>query len=155
MEPDYVFDDFEDDYTRDCERAVERLRETFDTYGLLDALDHLDQIRYILADGPNLEPPEVREELLRLHRLAAVLINDNYSITFEKATPAKLFDLVDDIEHTVFEIYERAEGILDVLHKLRRPLGLSDAEWEERQIPEQKLSEPDDDEQHWDTQDLL
>jgi hypothetical protein len=36
---------------------------------LLEAVDDLDAIRDILADVPNLEPPQLRIDLMRLHKL--------------------------------------------------------------------------------------
>ena len=39
-------------------RTLDRLRAEYDTWQLLDAVDALDEIRGIVGDGPNLEPPE-------------------------------------------------------------------------------------------------
>jgi hypothetical protein len=50
--------------------ALEQLRESFDTYRLLDAVDAVDAIRYRLC-----EPDQVRDDLLHLHDVASALIN--------------------------------------------------------------------------------
>ena len=44
----------------------------FDTMALLEAVDHLDQIRYRVADRDHYAPPEVREQLMELHELTLV-----------------------------------------------------------------------------------
>ena len=40
--------------------------DDFETRDLLDAVDELDRIRGILADGDNLEPPQIRVDLMKL-----------------------------------------------------------------------------------------
>ncbi len=42
-------------------RTLDKLRDEYDTWQLLHAVDALDEIRNLVADGPNLEPPEVRQ----------------------------------------------------------------------------------------------
>ena len=46
------------------------LLDEFDTYELVQAVDDLDSIRGIMADGPNCEPPQLRNDLMKLHGLA-------------------------------------------------------------------------------------
>ena len=50
--------------------VLEQLRESFDTYRLLDAVDAVDAIRYRLC-----EPDQVRDDLPHLHDVASALIN--------------------------------------------------------------------------------
>ncbi len=46
---------------------LDDLRDQYDTTELHDAVDHLDTIRGILDDGDNLEPPQLRDDLMKLH----------------------------------------------------------------------------------------
>ena len=45
-------------------------RTMVDTCELLQPVDHVDSIRFMLADGPNLEPAQLQCDLLKLHDLA-------------------------------------------------------------------------------------
>jgi hypothetical protein len=55
---------------RSITRALEELRDSFDTYRLLDAVDAVDAIRYRLC-----EPEQVRDGILHLHDVASALIS--------------------------------------------------------------------------------
>jgi hypothetical protein len=55
----------------------------FDTMDLLEAVDHLDQIRYRVADQEKLRPPEVREQLMELHQLIFGLMREGRTIPDE------------------------------------------------------------------------
>ena len=63
------------------EETLERLRDEFDTTKLLVAVDELDHIRNVVADGDNLEPPEVRDQLLKLHGIAMAVINEGHPLS--------------------------------------------------------------------------
>jgi hypothetical protein len=99
-------------------RTLERFRDEYDTHKLLDAVDELDRIRGILADGPNLEPPEIRGELLRLHKITSAVVNEGRPIPDDDEKNP--FFLADEIESEISEIHEAAETILDALSELAR-----------------------------------
>lgn len=62
----------------------------FETYDLLAATDDLDIIRGILADGPYLQPPEIRNDLLKLHGLAM-------QASGQRNADSQVFELADDL----------------------------------------------------------
>src|SRR5680860_416343 len=41
------------------------------SFDLLTSVDQLDVIRYILSDSDDLRPPEVRQDLMELHRFSS------------------------------------------------------------------------------------
>ena len=50
--------------------VLERLRRSFETHRLLDAVDQMDRLVELIADS------SFREDLLRLHAMANTIIND-------------------------------------------------------------------------------
>ncbi|WP_299492836.1 transposase [Acaryochloris sp. IP29b_bin.137] len=91
----------------------QHLYENFETTDLLAAVDHLDQVRGVLGDGPNWEPPEMRINLLKLHQLAMDVVNKGY-----KGQAQEMFDLANDLDMEVFGIIESLEAIQRVLTTL-------------------------------------
>ena len=83
--------------------------EDFDTSELLESVDDLDSIRGILADGPRLEPPQLRNDLMKLHGLAMQACRETGEGDRE------LFDLATDVEGDVEDIRDAAERIPDLL----------------------------------------
>ena len=51
------------------EETLQELSDNFDTMDILHAVDQLDEIRALVADRENYRPPEVRDNLLKLHKL--------------------------------------------------------------------------------------
>ena len=100
------------------EQTLERLRDEYDTTRLLVAVDELDHIRNVVADGDNLEPPEVRDQLLKLHGIAMAVINAGHPLPTDGEEG--LLELAWGIESVVGEINEAAETILDTLGELVR-----------------------------------
>ena len=96
--------------------APKRPLADFETHDLLEAVDDLDSIRGTLADGPHLEPPQIRIDLLKLHTLAMQLCNH------DKEPDAELFELAMDLEYQLEEIRDAADRIVKVLG------GLTEAE---------------------------
>ena len=90
----------------------EDLRDEFDTTELLEAVDSLDTIRGILADGDHLEPPQIRTDLLKLHGLAMDVFNRGHPVDEEMTT------LAWDIESQIDEIVEAADRIQKTLTEL-------------------------------------
>ena len=95
--------------------AAKRTLADFETHDLLEAVDHLDQIRGILADGPQYQPLQIRVDLLKLHGLA-MLCNEGGN------NETELIELATDIEYEIEEIRDAADWILEVLR------GLTEAE---------------------------
>ena len=61
------------------EEEWQALYENFETTWLLSAVDQLDKVRGVLADGENWEPPEIRTNLLKLHQLAMDVVNKGWT----------------------------------------------------------------------------
>lgn len=60
------------------------------------AVDSVDSLRAELNDGENLEPPELRSDLLKLHGLAMAVVNEG-----ERDKASKMFDLAMDLENQI------------------------------------------------------
>ncbi len=52
------------------------LHENFETTLLLDAVGHVDELRGYLNDGEYGRPPEIRDDLLKLHGMAMDVVNN-------------------------------------------------------------------------------
>jgi hypothetical protein len=108
--------------------ARPRTLDEFETHDLLEAVDDLDSIRGILADGLNLEPPQVRIDLMKLHELAMRVCNEGEGDTSE------VVELAIDIEDQLEEIRDASDRIIQVLRRIT-----------EAQIEEDETDEEDDD----------
>jgi len=108
--------------------AGPRTLDEFETHDLLKAVDDLDSIRGILADGPNLEPPQVRIDLMKLHELAMRVCNEGEGDTSE------VVELAIDIEDQLEEIRDASDRIIQVLRRIT-----------EAEIEEDETDEEDDD----------
>ena len=86
-----------------------RTLDEFETHSLLEAVDDLDSIRGILTDGPNLEPPQVRIDLMKLHKLAIRVCNEG------EGDSSELMELAIDIEDQLDEIRDASDHIIEVL----------------------------------------
>jgi hypothetical protein len=89
------------------------LYENFETTWLLAAVDQLDQVRGVLADGDHWEPPEIRTHLLKLHQLAMEVVNQGGT-----SKARELFALAGDLEIQVSDMVEALEDIQQTLSKL-------------------------------------
>ncbi len=56
------------------------LHENFETTLLLDAVGHVDELRGYLNDGEYGRPPEIRNDLLKLHGMAMYVVNNGQNI---------------------------------------------------------------------------
>lgn len=105
--------------------------ETFDTERVLEAVDAVDQLRYALGDqeaepGFIPRPPEIRENLMKLHD---IVFNGGYPVSRENLCKAAM--LLEDIEADLSEIRRNAEQAEEVLRDLSRPLPeFSEAEYD-------------------------
>lgn len=95
----------------------------FDTQRLLYAVESLDEIRYLLADIEPTEPyhmprpPEIREKLMKLHRL---VFNDGFAVTRDKLCEADV--LRDEIDSELGQFLAHAEQIKNVLWDLYKAM---------------------------------
>jgi hypothetical protein len=92
--------------------AQPRTIDDFKTNDLLEAVDDLDTIRDILADGPNLEPPQLRIDLMKLHKLAMRVCKEGEDDSSE------LVELAIDIEDQFAEIRDASDHIIEVLREI-------------------------------------
>jgi hypothetical protein len=98
--------------------ALETLQSDYDTTRILDAVSRLDEVRTSLYD-----PEGLREDLLRLHRIAHTLVNGAWLTagTQDEFFVDQVTDVIDQIEQYVADLL----GIRDVLQPLEtlRPDG--------------------------------
>lgn len=91
--------------------ALEALQSGYDTTRMLDAVDRLDEMRTSLYD-----PEGLREDLLRLHRIAHTLVNGAGLTVGTQGEPFvdQMTEVVDQIDQYVANLL----GIRDVLQPL-------------------------------------
>jgi hypothetical protein len=98
--------------------ALDALQSGYDTTRMLDAVGRLDEVRASLYD-----PEGLREDLLRLHRMAHTLVNGaGLTVgTQDEFFVDQVTDVIDQIEQYVADLL----GIRDVLRPLEtlRPEG--------------------------------
>ncbi len=61
-----------------------KLHENFETTWLLDAVGHVDDLRGYLSDGEYGRPPEMRDDLLKLHGMAMDVVNNGWDTDLKK-----------------------------------------------------------------------
>ncbi len=93
----------------------EELYNEFDSTTLLVAVEHLDKMRHHLADN-GYEPPEVRDDLLKLHRI--VMESSNQA----RHSIEDVSDAVNAVEYCIDEIQEQAEKLKAILSDLNNSL---------------------------------
>ena len=98
--------------------ALETLQSDYDTTRILDAVSRLDEVRTILYD-----PEGLREDLLRLHRIAHTLVNGAGLTVGTQDEP--FVDQVTDVADQIDQYVANLLGIRDVLQPLEtlRPDG--------------------------------
>jgi hypothetical protein len=98
--------------------ALEKLQSAYDTTRMLDAVGRLDEVRTSLYD-----PQGLRDDLLRLHRIAHTIVN-GAGLTVgsqDESFVDQVTDVIDQLEQYVADLL----GIRDVLRPLEtlRPDG--------------------------------
>ena len=111
--------------------SLDKLRDEYDTTRLLAAVDAFDKIRSIVG-GSHFEPPETREELMKLHAVASRVINEDEPLSDDP--DENLTEMAWEIEAQVEDISEAADKILRALSDL---VGL---------CPEDEFAEDEDEE---------
>ena len=102
---------------------MQKLYENFETTRLLSAVDSVDALSGHLNDGENCEPPEIRDDLLKLHGMAMAVVNNG-----DKVQAQAFFDLAVDLQSQVWDMKEMLVKIEAVLNDLVNlyPESLSD-----------------------------
>ena len=97
------------------EEEWQTIHENFETTTLLTAVDKIDEVRSHLSDRDYCQPPEIRDDLLKLHQVAMEVVNKGYQ---DNETVSKLFDLANDLDMQLFEIMEAMEFVQNTIEKL-------------------------------------
>jgi hypothetical protein len=87
--------------------------DNFDTMTLLHAVDAVDELRGELNDGEDGSPPQLRDDLLKLHQLAMAVINQG-----SRGRVADLFDLAVELEVQVAGMTTALEQVHETLSRL-------------------------------------
>jgi len=95
------------------EDEQQHLYDNFETRDLLDAVDSIDVARSYLSDGLNFSPPEIRNDIMKLHEYAMQVINHGQTDNIDA-----MFELADDIEAQVNEVIEALTPVRETLDKL-------------------------------------
>ena len=90
-----------------------RLYDGFETRDLLDAVDHIDEVRSAIGDDENFRPPELRTDLLKLHGLAMEVVSGA-----DLSGADEMFDLADDLSLQVLTLTTALEKVQDILDRL-------------------------------------
>jgi hypothetical protein len=95
------------------DKELEALQDGFDTVSLIQAVDELDQMRGHLNDRAHHNPPEIRNDILKLHDLAMDVVNHGM-----KGRAPALFELVIEIEDELSDLSTALENIQETIAKL-------------------------------------
>ena len=87
---------------------------------LLYAVDALDKVRYIVGDEDDFKPPEIRRQLLKIHKLALKQLGEGLTLTDEEVE--ELSDLIDEVDMTVFDMIEQLRKIREALRPLMKKM---------------------------------
>ena len=110
------------------EEGVEELLESYSTVEILDAVEALDEIRYVIADDDDLKPPEIRYQLLRIHKLAFKQLGEEFTLDDEEV--AELARLINEVDTNVQNMIDR----LVMIHKALAPLSEKMFKWEDERF---------------------
>ena len=95
------------------DEELEALQEGFDTFSLIHAIDEIDKMRAHLNDQAHHNPPEIRNDLLKLHELAMDVVNEGAT-----SRARALFELAIEIEDQLSDLSEALEKVQDTIGKL-------------------------------------
>jgi hypothetical protein len=95
------------------DKELEALQDGFDTFSLIHAIDELDKMRGHLNDREHHNPPEIRNDILKLHDLAMDVINHG-----ETGRAQALFELAIEIEDQLSDLSEALEKVRDTISSL-------------------------------------
>lgn len=86
------------------------LQENIDSALLLKAVDDVDKIRQFFGNRDVCQPPQIRDDLLKLHDLAMAVVHYDQ---FEKA--GNLFNLALGLEMELMEVTESLEKVRAII----------------------------------------
>ena len=89
---------------RITEEEWRHLYEHFETTWLFSAVDKVDELPGVLADGEGAQTPEIHDDLLKLHGLAMHVVNKGVTSKAEA-----FFQLAQGIE---FQVEDRIEALV-------------------------------------------
>ena len=95
------------------EQFRENLYNQFFTSDILTTIQHIDQLRVVLADDEDFRPPQIRDDLLRLHQLAMEFVNYG-----DPQTGREVRDKAFDLQDNIFTMIESLEAIDKTLSEL-------------------------------------
>jgi hypothetical protein len=90
-----------------------KLHENFETTWLLDAVGHVDELRGYLNDGEYGRPPEIRDDLLKLHGMAMDVVNNGWDTDLKK-----MAELAVGIEDEILDMTHHMDALHQILTKL-------------------------------------
>ena len=95
----------------------ENLYSNFDTTSLLRAVDTIDELRGLWGEGSGLEPPEIRDDLLKLHGLAMDVVNmgQDGDLTRMATLALDLQDQTDDMLELLQKVNQIVSQLVDLL----------------------------------------
>lgn len=91
----------------------QHLYENFETTWLLSAVHKLDEVRSMLREGEDCDPPDIRTALLQLHGLAMRVVSEGATSKAEE-----FFETAQDIELQISDMIETLQSIQNVFEKL-------------------------------------
>lgn len=91
----------------------QKVYEGFETTRLLSAVDQVDELRRMLGDDEDFRPPEIRQDLLRLHQLAMAFVNEG-----ALSKGQEMFDLAFDLDDQIFSMREALDAIEKTIQTL-------------------------------------
>lgn len=100
------------------EDEFEKIYENFESADLLTAIDHLDQLRYLMDDQEDLRPPVSREHLFKLHD-SIFAICGHY---IRKLDVEGTHDMLDELHDLIFNLQDNAQKLERILDNLRETL---------------------------------
>lgn len=95
------------------EMLSEELYNEFESFSLLTAIDHLDEMRQHLADRVLFEPPQIRQDLMKLHEMVMDASNGSSEYSIEDIS-----EQLWDIESDICAIQEAADKLLNIFSDL-------------------------------------
>ena len=106
----------------------QNLHENFETTWLLNAVDHVDELRGYLNDGEYGRPPEIRDHLLKLHVMAMDVVNNGWDSDLKKMAQLAL-----DIEDEIGDILRHTNSLYQILSTLTELLPPSAFDFDEEE----------------------
>jgi hypothetical protein len=90
-----------------------KLYENYETAWLLNAIDHIDNLRGHLGDGEHFQPPEIRTDFLKLHGLAMDVVNNG-----REGRLREMAELAEDLDIQLSDMMEEMEALHRILSNL-------------------------------------